>query len=112
MQQYWAGDPDAYDFVGVSQLAKAFRDSGIGARLDADTPDVETGPKGRPSSVVSNEEEDSRQNGSMKRQNGGKHEQESDEQKKRNTLDPLVHDKYGTCPLGVSDRFVRDTICV
>ena len=99
MQQYWAGNPDAYDFVGVSQLAKAFRDSGIGARLDDDTPDLEKGQKRKRESVVSTQEEDSRQGGGVEGHSGREHEQESDEQKKRNTLDPLVHDKCGTGPL-------------
>ena len=101
MQQYWAGNPDTYDFVGVSQLAKAFRDSGIGPRLDDDTADLEKGQKGKNDSVFSTQEEESRQNGSVEGQNGGQHDQESDERKKKSMLDPLVHDKYSTCPLCV-----------
>ena len=96
MQQYWAGDSEAYDFVGVSQLAKAFHDSGIGARLD-DTPDLEKGQERKHASVVSTQEQG--QNGSVEGQNSRQRERESDEQKKRNPLDPLVHEKCDPCPL-------------
>ena len=96
VQQYWAGDPDAYDFVGVAQLAKAFHESGIGSRLDGDAPDLETGQKQRHHFTA--QEEDSRQNGHMARQSGGTQEQMLDQQKKRDALDPLVHDKYGVTP--------------
>lgn len=43
MQQYWAGDPDVYAFVGVAQLAQAFKDSGISSDHNGDSPDVEAG---------------------------------------------------------------------
>lgn len=89
MQQYWAGDPDAYDFVGVPQLAKAFQESGIGSEMDHDAPDLE---KGRtPKQKAGSKEEDSRET-------GGKEGPVPDAQK-RNALDPLVHDKYVHCIL-------------
>lgn len=101
MQQYWAGNPDAYDFVGVGQLAKAFSESGIGPRLDDETPDLEKGQKGKRDSAATRQEEEGRQNGSLERQTGAIYQQEPDEQKKRNTLDPLVQNKYGACPMYV-----------
>ena len=48
LQQYWAGDADAYAFIGVSQLAQAFKDSGISpdhAEHSEDSDDMESGKK-------------------------------------------------------------------
>ncbi|KAL3152681.1 hypothetical protein ABBQ38_012276 [Trebouxia sp. C0009 RCD-2024] len=90
-EQYWAGDPDAYDFVGVPQLAKAFQESGIGSEMDHDAPDLE---KGRtPKQKAGSKEEDSRET-------GGKEGPVPDAQK-RNALDPLVHDKFALSRWGV-----------
>jgi len=61
LQQYWAGNPNRYEFVGVSQLAKAFQKSGISSENDGEH-DLE---KGRNS--------------------------QDEEGKKGTGLDPLVH---------------------
>lgn len=84
MQQYWAGDPDAYSFVGVSQLAEAFNDSGIGfSEMGDDAPDLEKGTKLK-------QKGDSKEENS--RENGGKGEK-TPNMRKGQALDPLVHNK-------------------
>lgn len=45
MQQYWAGNPDKYAFVGVSELSQAFKDSGISPDNDGNEADTEAGHK-------------------------------------------------------------------
>lgn len=67
VQQYWAGNPDAYEFVGVSQLAEAFQKSGISSEADGEE-DLEKGKKKQGSA--------------------------SDEGRDAEGLDPLVHEKY------------------
>jgi len=67
VQQYWAGNPDAYEFVGVSQLAEAFQKSGISSEVNGEE-DLEKGKK---------------QQGSA-----------ADEGREGRGLDPLVHEKY------------------
>jgi len=44
VQQYWAGNPDEYEFVGVSQLAEAFQKSGISSEVNNEE-DLEKGKK-------------------------------------------------------------------
>lgn len=74
MQQYWAGNPDAYEFVGVSQLAEAFQRSGISSEVDGEE-DLEKGKK--------------------------KQESSADKGKGGRDLDPLVHEKYDALLLDV-----------
>ncbi|KAL3156297.1 hypothetical protein ABBQ32_012567 [Trebouxia sp. C0010 RCD-2024] len=96
-EQYWAGDPDAYEFVGVSQLAKAFQESGIGSEMDSDAPDME---KGRaPKREAGSKEEDSWEDGG----NGGR----MPDAQKQNALDPLVHDKFALSRWGVFQACMR-----
>ena len=94
LQQYWAGDSDAYGFIGVRQLAQAFQESGIGAELDTNDPDLEKGQLHEQHSNA--EEEDSRQNGNLPMHSGGKREKLRHDEKKRDDLDPLVHEKCVT----------------
>lgn len=67
VQQYWAGNPDAYEFVGVSELAEAFQKSGISPEVDVEE-DLEKGKKKQGSAA--------------------------DEGREGRGLDPLVHEKY------------------
>ncbi len=67
VQQYWAGNPDEYEFVGVSQLAEAFQKSGISSEADGEE-DLEKGKKKQGSAA--------------------------DDGREGRGLDPLVHEKY------------------
>ena len=98
MQQYWAGDPDTYDFVGVSQLAKAFQESGIGFEMDGAASDLEKGRK--PKQGAGSEEEDSSEDGGK----GG--------HKKKDALDPLVHKKYARNYILLCMYFFPFSFCV
>ena len=97
MQQYWAGNLDAYEFIGVSQLAEAFQASGIGFETMGEE-DLESGQRQkhrqpdqqyqgqeeRKNKVQSNQQ-DQEQN--LKKKQKGQQDQDSG-------LDPLVHDRW------------------
>ncbi|KAA6418150.1 MAG: ATP-binding cassette transporter [Trebouxia sp. A1-2] len=79
-EQYWAGNPDAYEFVGVSQLAEAFQRSGISSEVDGEE-DLEKGKK--------------------------KQESSADKGKGGRDLDPLVHEKYALTSFNVFKACLR-----
>lgn len=111
VQQYWAGDPDKYAFVGVSQLAQAFKDSGISTDSNAKGDDVEAGHKLNRHKAKPNGEGKHQQlgNGSNGSHGGAEHtkyakhakhtgangvaEQQSEDLVDALDLDPLVHSK-------------------
>ena len=84
MQQYWAGNPDAYEFIGVSQLAEAFQASGIGSETSGQE-DLESGQKKK-----KHRQPDQQDQGQNKKQN----KMQSDQQGQDSGLDPLVHDRW------------------
>ena len=93
MQQYWAGNPDAYEFIGVAQLAEAFQASGIASETRSDE-DLESGQK------KMRRQPDQQDQGQNKKKNKMQSDQQDQEQEKRpdqqsqdSGLDPLVHDR-------------------
>ena len=84
MQQYWAGDPDVYQFIGVAQLAEAFAASGIGSETRGED-DLEKGSrKLEGMGSVNGRQED------VEKGNKG---QRADQHKQDQELEPLVHTK-------------------
>lgn len=89
LQQYWAGNPDAYQFIGVAQLAAAFEASGISAEV-TDQDDLEKGKRHKDTGNKpgSNSEHDV--------ENGRKKSEGQAEQKSQSSrVEPLVHDTWG-----------------
>lgn len=110
LQQYWAGDADAYAIIGVSQLAQAFKDSGISphhAEHAEVGDDLEAGRKnsrhtGTKGGKGSHQERQSGSNGLAGQEREGTDHMNGDtaytahqgmEDQHKQDLDPLVHSK-------------------
>lgn len=91
LQQYWAGDPDAYAFIGISQLAQAFKDSGISTdHCEEDKGgDLEAGRKARAGAGQALKKRLRKRSSNSSRETAQGEEGAAPDE----DLDPLVHDK-------------------
>ena len=100
MQQYWAGNAEAYAFVGVSQLAQAFKDSGISSDHSDDTADLEAGKHRNKLADTKNwiakterQRDGSHGQDGIARHADGVAENDAQDNDGNQGLDPLVHAK-------------------